>query len=328
MATTQLPEIPSYPPQRASERTDDVIAGLRAPQKRLPCRLLYDAAGAGMFEKITTLDAYYPTRTEIGLLEKHLPHIAAQVGPHARVIEPGSGEGIKPRMLLRALDRPAAYMPIDVANEQLQRWAHTVRSEHPTLDVVPLTADYTQPFELPAAQHEWKTSLVFFPGSTIGNFDPADARAFLSTFGRIAGEDGMLLLGADGTRDEDLLLRAYDDEEGVTAAFNKNVLAHLNRTRGATFDLDCFEHRAIWNEAASRIEMHLFSRCRQIVRIDNTTVAFTADESIVTEHCYKHAPEAMRAILAAAGWRPRQVFTAGTTPYRLWLCEPLQWSPR
>ena len=325
MATPHRPQSQSFLPHRGEEVVDDVIAGLKAPHKRLPCRLLYDSAGAGIFEKITTLEAYYPTRTEIGLLEKYLPQIAAQVGPHARVIEPGSGEGIKPRMLLRALERPSAYMPIDVAHEQLQKWAHTVRTEHPDLDVSPVTADYTQPFELPTPQHDWKTSLVFFPGSTIGNFDPADARTFLSTFGRLAGENGMLLLGADGTHDEDLLLRAYDDELGVTAAFNKNVLAHLNKTRGATFDLDCFEHRAIWNEAASRVEMHLFSRCRQIVRIDNTTVAFTADESIVTEHCYKHSPDAMRAILAAAGWRPRQVFTATAVPYRLWLCEPIQW---
>ncbi len=325
MATTQAPGTPSSPPHRAPEPVDDVVAGLKAPQKRLPCRLFYDAAGADLFEQITTLEAYYPTRTEIALLEKHLPQIAQLVGPHARVIEPGSGEGIKPRMLLRALDRPASYVPIDVAHDQLQKWAQTVRREHPALDVSPVTADYTQPFELPTPQHDWQSSLVFFPGSTIGNFDPAEARAFLAAFGRLAGEAGLLLVGADATHDEDLLLRAYDDELGVTAAFNKNILTHLNRTRGATFDLDCFEHRAIWNAQASRVEMHLFSRCRQIVRIDNTTVPFTANESIVTEHCYKHSPEAMRAILAAAGWRPRQVFTASTTPFRLWLCEPLRW---
>ena len=304
---------------------DDVIAGLSAPHKRLPCRLLYDAAGANLFERITTVDEYYPTRTELDLLKRHLPQIAAQVGPRARVIEPGSGEGIKPRMLLSALDQPSAYVPIDVAHEQLQAWARAIRAEMPGLDVTPVTADYTRGFDVPTPQHDWGTSLVFFPGSTIGNFEPAEARNFLSMLGRVAGDQRMLLLGADATHDEDDLINAYDDSRGITAAFNKNVLAHLNKTRGATFDLDCFDHRAIWNEAASRIEMHLFSRCQQIVRIDGHTIPFTADESIVTEHCYKHSPEAMLAILAAGGWRPRQVFTAPDRPYRLWLCEPLTW---
>ncbi len=300
---------------------DDVIAGLRAPHKHLPCRLLYDARGAELFERICTVDAYYPTRTELALLRANLMTIAHHVGPHARVIEPGSGEGIKTRELLRALESPSCYVPIDVAAEQLQRTATALRLEHPGVDVQPVTADYTQPFTIPPPLRAWDRTLVFFPGSTIGNFDPAEAHAFLATFARLAGPRGLLLLGADATRDPAVLVRAYDDELGVTAAFNKNVLAHVNRVHGATFELDAFGHRAMWNAAASRVEMHLVSTRQQLVRVDHDAIAFRPDEPIVTEHCYKHAPAAMQALLASAGWKTRQVFTASDYPMRLWLCE-------
>lgn len=300
----------------------DVLSGLRASRKRLPCRLLYDATGAELFEQITKVDAYYPTRTEHALLRQHLPQIAHQVGPEARVFEPGAGAAIKTRMLLHALERPTSYCAIDVAREQLLAAAAQLRTEFPKTEIQSLVADYTQPFDLPTPQHEWRRALVFFPGSTIGNFEPGEARAFLSLLGEAAGPDRLLLLGADGTRDPALLTRAYDDEDGVTAAFNKNLLAHLNRRYGATFDLDAFDHHAVWNGAASRVEMHLVSKTQQIVRVDGATIAFAPGEPIVTEHCYKHTPEAMQAILSAAGWRPRQVFTASQVPYRLWLCEP------
>jgi uncharacterized SAM-dependent methyltransferase len=233
---------------------DDVLAGLRAPRKHLPCRLLYDAAGAELFEQITRLDAYYPTRIELALLDDHLAQIAEHVGRAARVIEPGSGAALKTRKLLAALDRPSMYIPIDVAYEQMH-------------------------------------------------------------------DDRLLLLGADATRDPAALIRAYDDEDGVTAAFDKNVLRHLNRTCGATFDLDAFEHRAIWNAAASRVEMHLVSTRRQIIEIGGATIRFVPGEPIVTEHCYKHTPDALHALLAMAGWTPRQIFTSPVRPYRLWLCE-------
>jgi len=299
-----------------------VLGGLRAVHKHLPCHLLYDATGAELFERITMLDAYYPTRTEHALLRQHLPQIAHQVGPEPRVIEPGAGAAVKTRMLLTALERPTSYVAIDVAHEQLQAAAAALRAEFPRTEIQTLIADYTHPFELPAPQHEWRRVLVFFPGSTIGNFEPSDARTFLSQLGEAAGPDRLLLLGADGTRDPALLVRAYDDEDGVTAAFNKNLLAHLNRLYGATFELDAFEHRAVWNAGASRVEMHLVSKGRQIIRIAGATITLAPGEPIVTEHCYKHTPEAMQAILGSAGWRPRQVFTAARVPYRLWLCEP------
>jgi dimethylhistidine N-methyltransferase len=302
---------------------DDVLAGLRAGRKQLPCRLLYADAGAELFERICRLDAYYPTRTELALLEQHLPQIAHHVGPAARVIEPGSGEGKKPRMLLRALDAPSCYVPIDIARDQLHRMAAQLRAELPEVEIQPVVADYSEPFELPAPQRAFRRTLVFFPGSTIGNFEPADARRFLARLAALAGGDRMLLLGADATRDAAALERAYDDEHGVTAAFNKNALAHLNRSRGATFDLDGFAHRAVWNASASRVELQLVSKRRQVVRVAGELFKLAHGEPIVTEHCYKHTPAAMHALLALSGWRPRQVFTAQATPFRLWLCEPL-----
>ena len=314
------------PAQRARLLEDDVLAGLSAPRKHLPCRLLYDADGAELFESITRLDEYYPTRTEVELLDRHLPQIAQAVGPEARVIEPGCGDGHKTRRLLDALDRPSCYVGIDIAREQLARFTSELRRDLPSVDVQDLVADYTEPFVLPTPQHAWQQTLVFFPGSTIGNFEPPDARAVLGMLGRIAGDDRLLLIGADANRDVTSLMRAYDDPFGVTAEFNKNVLRRLNRERGATFDLDCWEHRAVWNADASRVEMHLRSTCRQIVRVGAQTFAFASGESIVTEHCYKHSPMAMQAILGSAGWRPRQVFTSANHPYRLWLCEPIVWA--
>ena len=304
------------------DEDDDVLAGLRSPRKQLPCRLLYADGGDELFERICALDAYYPTRTELALLDAHLPQIAHHVGPAARVIEPGSGDGRKTRRLLRALESPSSYVPIDIAHDQLRRMADELRGELSGIGIEPVTADYTEPFELPVPQHAFRRTLVFFPGSTIGNFEPGDARRFLAQLADLAGEDRMLLLGADATREPAVLRRAYDDELGVTAAFNKNVLAHLNRTRGATFDLDAFDHRAIWNAEASRVEMHLVSRRRQTVMVSGQRILFTEGEPIVTEHCYKHTPAAMHALLAMSGWRPRQVFTATAVPFRLWLCEP------
>jgi L-histidine N-alpha-methyltransferase len=315
--------IPSVSASRsAPHRSDPVLDGLRAAHKHLPCSLLYDARGAALFERICGLDAYYPTRTEIALLERHLGEIAAEVEPRARVIEPGSGEGIKTRRLLQALDAPALYVPIDVAREQLDRTAARLRADFPGLEVAPLWGDYTTPLRLPAAAARVPgRTLVFFPGSTIGNFEPADARDFLERLAELAGDGARLLLGADSTNDPDVLLRAYDDEDGVTAAFDLNLLAHVNRTHAASFDLDAFAHRAVWNAARSRVEMHLVSRVRQVVRVAGELVRFASGEPIVTEHCYKHSADATRALLAQAGWKVRKAFTGAPHPMRLWWCE-------
>jgi len=302
---------------------DDVLAGLRAPRKYLPCKLLYDARGAELFEQICTLDEYYPYRAELALLDLHLPAIADAVGPGARVIEPGSGAGQKTRMLLTALDRPALYVPIDVSAQQLATTARELHAEYPRLEVVPIAADYTATLELPPAPRNAGRTLVFFPGSTIGNFEPEEADRFLTRFAALAGPDASIVLGADSNGDTEALLRAYDDAQGVTAAFDLNVLAHLNRTHGATFDLSAFMHRAVWDAPRSRIEMHLVSRRRQVVHIAGEPIQLERGEPIVTEHCYKHAPDVLAGLLEGAGWRVRQVFPDPLGRMRLWLGDRL-----
>ena len=306
---------------RIQQQDDDVLAGLRAPHKHLPCRLLYDQRGAELFEQICTLDDYYPTRTELALLAAHLPALSRTIGPRACVIEPGSGAGRKTRMLLAALDAPAGYVPIDISGEQLELTAHTLRAEWPGLDVQPVHADYLQPLVLPARPAGAERTVVFFPGSTLGNFEPADALAFLARLHALAGPDGALLLGTDSNQDPDSLLRAYDDREGITAAFDLNVLAHLNRTHAATFELDRFVHRAYWNASRSRVEMHLVSRCAQEVRVAGEAFRFARGEAIVTEHCYKHRPEVLAAMLAHAGWRIGEIAVDAEGRIRIWLAD-------
>jgi L-histidine Nalpha-methyltransferase len=300
---------------------DEVLAGLRAPRKHLPCKLLYDARGAELFEQICTLDEYYPYRSELALLARHLPAIAETLGPAVRVIEPGSGAGEKTRMLLAALDRPATYVPIDVSAEQLAATAQRLEAAYAGLEVLPITADYTAPLTLPASRRATGRTVVFFPGSTIGNFEPDDARRFLARFAELAGPGAAIVLGADANADPEQLLRAYDDAQGVTAAFDLNVLAHLNRSHAASFELGAFMHRAVWDAARSRIEMHLVSRRRQVVDVAGASIQFERGEPIVTEHCYKHSPEVLAALLAGAGWQVRCVFPDPLGRMRLWLAE-------
>ena len=300
---------------------DAVVRGLTAPRKQLPCRLLYDARGAELFEQICEVADYYPTRAELALLAAHLPELAREVGPRARIIEPGSGAGLKTRMLLEALDAPRCYQPIDISAEQLASNAEALRREFPDLEVQPLCADYLTPLQLPTPTRPVDATLVFFPGSTIGNFQPDEARAFLARLAAAAGPGGWLLLGADQNLDEASLLRAYDDREGVTAAFNLNVLAHLNHSHAARFDLSAFLHRAVWNAAASRVEMHLVSRRTQRVPVAGRMVSFERGESIVTEHCYKHSPAALRQLLAAAGWEVQAHVCDAAQRMALWLAR-------
>jgi L-histidine Nalpha-methyltransferase len=314
------PEQRQSPPPDPDRADQDVLDGLRAARKHLlPSRLLYDARGAGLFEQICTVADYYPTRAELALLEDRLPAIAATVGALARVVEPGSGAGRKTRMLLTALDQPAHYIPIDISGEQLEINARALRVEFPGLDVQPVHGDYTRDLELPPARTPCGRTLVFFPGSTIGNFEPDDASAFLTRLGELAGPGARLLLGADANADPDSLLRAYNDSDGVTAAFDLNVLAHLNRTQAASFDLDAFIHRATWDRERSRIEMHLVSRCRQTVVVAGEAFAFERGEPIVTEHCYKYPAARMAALLAGAGWQVQHVFSDPDQRMHLWL---------
>lgn len=309
----------SYAYDREHLVHDDVLRGLLAPRKHLPCRLLYDARGADLFEQITTLDEYYPTRSEHGLLARHLPAYAEEIGAHARVVEPGSGAGVKTRMLLHALAQPVSYVPIDISREQLEENAAALRAEFPGLEVQPVCGDYTSELTLPRPAATPARTVAFFPGSTIGNFEPDEARAFLARLGALAGRDGVLVLGADANNDRESLVRAYDDGLGVTAAFDKNVLAHLNRTHAATFELDAFTHRAVWDASHHRVEMHLVSIRAQTVRVGGLPIRLERGESIVTEHCYKHPRAAMAAMLAETGWRVRRVDADERARMHLWL---------
>jgi dimethylhistidine N-methyltransferase len=234
----------------------DALAGLRRRPRTLPSKYFYDAEGSRLFEAITQLDAYYPTRTEAAILRAHGEAIAAFIRPDAVLVEYGSGASVKTRLLLDRLPGLRAYVPLDISEEHLLETAEALRADYPRLRVVPVAADYTRRFRLPRIAGPRS---LFFPGSTVGNFTPAEAAAFLRRMARTAGPAGRLVIGVDTPKDRVTLERAYDDEQGVTAAFNKNLLVRLNREAGADFDLDAWAHRAVWNEGQSRVEMHLVS---------------------------------------------------------------------
>jgi dimethylhistidine N-methyltransferase len=287
----------------------EALAGLAATPKTLPAKLFYDAEGVRLFEAITRLPEYYLTRTETALLRRIAPELAALAPARGALVEYGASDAAKARLLLNAPGADfAAYVPIDVADSALQSLAARLRVLQPDLAVHPLCGDFTQNLMLPRAVRGMR-KFGFFPGSTIGNFAPEAARRFLAQARRTLGSGAWLVVGADFPKDENMLLNAYDDATGVTAAFNLNVLRRLNREAGADFALGMFEHEAVWNDRESRVEMHLRSGAAQCVRIAGTTVRFEAGESIHTENSYKHGIAAFQAMAALAGWTPAHVWT-------------------
>ena len=287
---------------------DDVREGLSRPQKALSPKYFYDAAGSDLFEKITQLPEYYPTRTEIGILDGRGPEIAALLPAGAALVEFGSGSTVKLRRLLRHLDKLAAYVPVDVSGEFLRAQAETLSADFPHLRVEPVVADFTRDFDLPESLASLPRA-GFFPGSTIGNFEPEEAEALLARFGRILGSGAHMIVGVDLVKDAGTLETAYDDAQGITAAFNLNLLTRINRELGGGFDLAAFTHRAVFNPQASRIEMHLVARDAQDVAVGSDTFAFAAGETIHTESSYKYTVETFRALAERAGWRWIQVWT-------------------
>ena len=284
-----------------------VLAGLRQRPKRISPVWFYDERGSHLFDRICELPEYYLTRTELAIMRQHLPEMAECIGGGACVIEPGSGSGLKTRLLLEALYHPAAYVPVDVACEHLEVAAAQLRSEHPELCVHPVCADFTHPFEVPDGA-PFDRRVLYFPGSTIGNFDAIEAVRLLSHLRGIARGGGMLI-GFDMAKPASVLLPAYDDAAGVTAEFNLNALEHMNHRIGTDFDPAGFRHRAVWNAVASRIEMHLVSRHRQLVRIGDEFVKFGPGEPLVSEYSHKYRPEMFAGIAEAAGWRAKQTWT-------------------
>ncbi|WP_245841789.1 L-histidine N(alpha)-methyltransferase [Sphingomonas lenta] len=281
---------------------DDVLAGLEARPRAIPARWFYDREGSELFEAITQLPEYYPTRTETAILEHACDEMAELVGPGRAVVEFGAGSATKTRILLRCV-RPAAYVPIDISGDFLREAAAALAAEFPDLSVVPFEADFMRPLTLPDAAMR-APKLGFFPGSTIGNLEPAGAVDLLRAMRGSLGEGAFLLIGADRVKDRDVLVRAYDDAQGVTAAFNMNLLARINRELDGDVSLDAFRHRAVWNEDAARIEMHL-----EAVRDAGFTVGgrrffVAAGETIHTENSHKYTPESARLLLRAGGWEP------------------------
>lgn len=285
------------------------LAGLTATPKTLPPKLFYDAAGVRLFEAITRIPEYYLTRTERALLDRVAPAIADLAAPGSVLVEYGASDEVKAvRLLDAASGRFAAYLPIDVACGALADMAERLAVSHPALRVHPVCADFLRPITLPPSL-AGIGRFGFFPGSTIGNLGPAGARAFLAGAARTLGAGSWLVVGVDLRKDPRRLVPAYDDSAGVTAAFNLNLLHRLNREAAADFDVSAFEHVARWNDAESRIEMHLRSRHQQTVHVAGTQIPFVAGETIHTENSYKHSLEGFRALAEGAGWTPAHVWT-------------------
>ena len=291
----------------ASLRTT-ILSGLFNRPRTLPPALFYDAAGAALFEKISDLPEYYPTRTECSILQMHAADLARHAGPRVALIEYGSGEGVKVQFLLDHLADPVAYIPVDVSCEQLNDVSRRRSAQYPALEVLPLCADYTRPFELPALPHKSRR-VAFFPGSTIGNFHPTEASAFLHRIRHTTGSDGGLILGVDRRKDEKVLHAAYNDSAGVTAQFNLNALSHLNNQLGANFKLENFRHVAFFNDKASRIEMHLESLVDQRVTVDDHDIDFEAGETIHTESSYKYDEQRLEALVEGSGFCIEELYT-------------------
>jgi dimethylhistidine N-methyltransferase len=301
-------------PNAASQAADvnarfrlDFLEGMSQPQKRIPCKYLYDDEGARLFEAICELDEYYPTRAETRILRDNLPEIAALIGPQRTIVELGSGSGVKTRLLLDALDTPVAYIPIDVSRKQLLESSDLLARDFPELQVLPLCADFTDDFALPRPEED--PAVIFFPGSTLGNFEPDQAEMFLERMAALIGSEGALLLGVDLKKDHALLHRAYNDAQGVTAAFNLNLLARANRELDADFDLSRFRHEALYNPDAGRIEMHLVSLQPHPVWIGDRKFSFSPGESICTEHSYKYSLEEFRDLAERAGLHVARTWT-------------------
>ncbi|HLG65892.1 MAG TPA: L-histidine N(alpha)-methyltransferase [Ktedonosporobacter sp.] len=287
---------------------EDVLQGLQQMQKELPSKYLYDHAGSQLFERICTLSEYYPTRTELAIMQKSMHEIIEILEPSCLLIEYGSGSSKKTRMLLDSLQQPAAYVPIDISKEHLLQSAIALAIAYPQLEVLPVCADYTSSFEIPAPIKPVRRIIGYYPGSTIGNFDPGPAKRFLQQIA-IACKGGGLLIGVDLKKDFNILHSAYNDQQGVTALFNLNLLARLNRELHANFRLEHFQHYAFYNPREGRIEMHLESLKDQVVQIGEIEFFFKLGESIWTESSYKYTLDEFAQLALTAGFTVERVWT-------------------
>ena len=292
----------------ANDELDELIEGLRKPEKTISPKYFYDERGSQLFEEITRLPEYYPTETELGIMQDNIGEIASLVGKQASLIEFGSGSSLKTRVLLEHLDELAAYVPVDISEDHLLESAKQIREEFPGLDVLPVVADFTQPFQLPDPKVMPVRNIVYFPGSTIGNFTQHEAEDLLRVMYGEAGAGGALLIGVDLQKDPAIIERAYNDSAGVTAEFNRNMLRHLNREFRADFDVDAFAHSAEYNEEEGRIEIRLVSERDQRFRLGGESFSIAKDEAILTEYSHKYTLEGFAAMAATAGFRVERVW--------------------
>lgn len=292
-----------------AEFYQDVLAGLSQEQKMLPCRWLYDQRGSELFEAITDLPEYYPTRTEVGIFETHLPAMAKAIGNQAHVVEFGAGAGTKTRLLLDALSSPKSYVAIDISADFLNSSMAALAADYSALEVIPVVGNFMDADDMAATSLPEGNRLAFFPGSTIGNLLDDEIITFLRSVKAALGTGGQFLIGFDLVKGEDILVPAYDDAAGVTAAFNLNLLTRINRELDGNFDLDAFTHEARWNDHDGRIEMHLVCTCEQTVAVNGDTFDFKAGETIHTENSRKFKMDGFIKLAAEAGWTFKQTWT-------------------
>ena len=292
----------------SDDELDELIDGLRKPEKMISPKYFYDERGSQLFEEITRLPEYYPTETELGIMRDNIDEIVALVGKQASLIEYGSGSSLKTRVLLEHLDDLAAYVPVDISEDHLLESAMQVRGDFPDIDVLPVVADFTQPFQLPSPRVMPIRNVVYFPGSTIGNFTNEAARELLQVMYQEAGAGGALLIGVDLQKDPAIIEQAYNDSAGVTAEFNLNMLRHLNREFGADFDLDAFTHSAEYNEEEGRIEIRLVSEQDQEFSLGDASFSIEKDEAILTEYSHKYTLEGFAAMAETAGFSVERVW--------------------
>jgi L-histidine Nalpha-methyltransferase len=307
-----LPAMLSAPSESTAivgEIGSDVLNGLSRRPRRLPCKYLYDTRGSQLFDRICKLREYYPTRTELAILRGAAGQIARAIGPRAILFEPGSGSSQKTRMLLDHLPDLSAYVPIDISHIYLQNSCRQLLQRYPLLAVQPVIGDFTRPLDLPSFEQYAARRAVFFPGSTIGNFAPLEARRLLGRLAQMAGSDGSLIIGIDLVKDRRVLHAAYNDAEGVTAAFNLNLLERINRELAGNFNLDAFRHLAIYNSSRRRIEMHLISLRAQTVQVSGKRFRFELGETICTEHSHKYTIPQFVALAARANLKLRHCWT-------------------
>jgi L-histidine Nalpha-methyltransferase len=291
-----------------AEDREEILRGLTASQKRLSPKYFYDKHGSELFDRICSLPEYYPTRTELDLMEDHVGEVAALVGERAAVIEFGAGSSVKVRRLLDGLCEPAAYVPVDISPEFLFDQVESLRGDYPGVYMQPVFADFTRRFDLPVLPVATRRNLVFFPGSTIGNFSRRRALEVLEVMAAKAKPGGALLIGVDLQKDPAILHAAYNDAEGLTAEFNLNLLARLNRELDADFDLECFEHEAVYDRDQRRIEMRLVSAATQRVSVAGVPIDFATGEYIITEYSHKYSPEEFHALASRAGFVPERTW--------------------